>query len=72
MLEIAIPFKNFAKDAAHTPPQDGDTWRLNLNRAGGKTNPQYSTWSPVSTEKPNFHSPESFGWVRFVNRRPSK
>ncbi len=71
ILEIAIPFKNFAKDAAHTPPQDGDTWRLNLNRAGGKTDAQYSTWSPVSTEKPNFHSPESFGWVRFVNRRPS-
>ena len=68
ILELAIPFSNFAKDAPHTPPRDGDTWRLNLNRAGGKTNPQYSTWSPVSTERPNFHVPEAFGWVRFVNR----
>jgi hypothetical protein len=68
VLEIAIPFKNFAEDAAHTPPRDGDTWRLNLNRAGGKTDAQYSTWSPVSTEKPNFHVPESFGYVRFVNK----
>jgi hypothetical protein len=72
ILELAIPFKNFEKDAANTPPRDGDAWRLNLNRAGGKTNPQYSTWSPVSTPKPNFHAPEAFGWVRFVNRPPSK
>jgi hypothetical protein len=72
ILEVAIPFRNFAKDAAHTPPQDGDTWRLNLNRAGGVTDAQYSTWSPVSTPKPNFHTPESFGYVRFVNRPPGK
>ena len=52
ILELAIPLKNFQKDAANTPPRDGDTWRLNLNRAGGKTNAQYSTWSPVSTERP--------------------
>ncbi|HUQ91513.1 MAG TPA: carbohydrate-binding family 9-like protein [Bryobacteraceae bacterium] len=70
ILELAIPFKNFEKDAPHVPPRDGDTWRLNLNRAGGKTNAQYSTWSPVSTDRPNFHVPEAFGWVRFVNRPP--
>lgn len=72
ILELAIPFRNFEKDAPHTPPRDGDTWRLNLNRAGGTTNAQYSTWSPVSSEKPNFHVPEAFGSVRFVNRPPSK
>ena len=72
VLEIAIPFRNFAKDAAHTPPQEGDEWRLNLNRAGGKTDAQYSTWSPVSTERPSFHVPEAFGWVRFVNRPPKQ
>ncbi len=72
ILEIAIPFRNFARDAAHTPPRDGDTWRLNLNRAGGKTDAQYSTWSPVTTPKPSFHVPEAFGWVRFVNRTPSR
>jgi len=67
-LEIAIPFRNFARDAAHVPPVDGDVWRLNLNRAGGTTNAQYSTWSPVRTAKPNFHVPESFGYVRFRRR----
>lgn len=65
VLELAIPFRNFARDAAHTPPRKGDVWRINLNRAGGKTNPQYSTWSPVRTPKPNFHAPESFGYIRF-------
>ena len=68
ILEVAIPFKNFEKDAAHTPPQNGDRWRLNLNRSGGTTNRQYSTWSPVHSERPNFHMPEDFGWVRFVDR----
>ena len=68
VLELAIPFQNFARDAAHTPPHHGDVWRINLNRAGGKTDAQYSTWSPVSTPKPNFHTPESFGYVRFVKK----
>jgi hypothetical protein len=68
ILEVAIPFENFEKDAAHTPPHDGDRWRLNLNRSGGTTNSQYSTWSPVTTERPSFHVPEDFGWVRFVKR----
>ena len=72
ILELAIPFRNFAKDAAHTPPQDGDRWRLNLNRAGGVTDAQYSTWSPVSSPKPNFHMPENFGYVTFVKRPPAK
>jgi len=65
ILELLIPFRNFARDAAHTPPHPGDVWRLNLNRAGGKTNAQYSTWSPVKTPRPNFHVPESFGYVHF-------
>ncbi len=72
ILEVSIPFKVFEKDAAHTPPRDGDQWRLNLNRAGGKTNAQYSTWSPVNSDRPNFHMPDSFGWVRFVSRPPVK
>jgi hypothetical protein len=70
ILELAIPFRNFARDAAGTPPRDGDVWRLNLNRAGGLTNRQYSTWSPVATPRTGFHVPEAFGWVRFVKRPP--
>lgn len=71
IVELAIPLKNFAKDAAHTPPQDGDEWRLNLHRLGGKTNVQWSSWWPIPTPKPAFHTPSAFGPVRFVNRFPA-
>ena len=65
ILEAAIPFRNFAGVAKHTPPEPGDVWRLNLNRLGGKTNVQYSQWSRSRTEAPQFHSPDDFGQVTF-------
>ncbi len=64
-LEAAIPFDPFAHVARHAPPQPGDTWRLNLNRLGGMTNPQFSQWSPSSTPQPQFHAPRDFGYVTF-------
>ena len=70
VVEMAAPLSNFARDAAHTPPRDGDTWRLNLNRLGGKTNAQASTWSPIAAPARSFHTPDAFGTVRFVNRPP--
>ena len=70
IVELAIPFRNFARDAAHTPPRDGDEWRLNLNRLGGRTNPQSSTWSPLPPWTRSFHTPPAFGRVRFRNRPP--
>jgi dienelactone hydrolase len=66
VVELAIPLRNFAKDAAHMPPRNGDRWRLNLNRTGGVTDRQNSTWSPVAPPARGFHTPESFGDVRFV------
>ena len=72
VVELAIPFRNFARDAAHTPPRDGERWRLNLNRTGGITNRQSSTWSPIAPPASSFHTPQAFGWVRFVDRRPSR
>jgi hypothetical protein len=65
-VELQIPFKNFSHDAAHTPPQAGDEWRINLMRIGGKTNAQASTWSPLGPNE-GFHTPIAFGYVRFVN-----
>jgi inosine-uridine nucleoside N-ribohydrolase len=69
IVELAIPFRNFARDAAHVPPKPGDTWRLNLYRTGGVTNKQSSSWSPIRPPSRTFHTPESFGTVRFVDRR---
>ncbi len=67
IVELAIPFANFARDATHTPPRDGDTWRLNLYRTGGITNRQDSSWSPIPPGPHSFHRPESFGVVQFSN-----
>jgi hypothetical protein len=68
IVELAIPFRNFSHDAAHTPPHDGDEWRLNLHRTGGVTNKQNSSWSPILPPNLGFHSPDAFGTVRFVSR----
>ena len=68
-MEIAIPFENFVPFAKNIPPKDGDVWRLNLNRCGGKTNLQYSQWSDSGTPKPQFHAPEGFGIVRFSEEK---
>ncbi len=69
VLEAAIPFTNFVNVAAHTPPQPGDIWHLNLNRLGGQTNPQHSQWSPSKTARPAFHAPQDFGRVVFSRAR---
>lgn len=68
ILEAAIPFENFAQAAKRIPPGPGDVWRVGLNRCGGRTNPQYSQWSPSHTEKPSFHVPDRFGWMIFSDR----
>ena len=66
ILEAAIPFNNFTNIANNTPPQPGEMWHLNLNRLGGKTNRQFSQWSPSQTPKPQFHAPQDFGRVTFL------
>jgi hypothetical protein len=70
VVELAIPLRNFVRDAPHTPPRTGDTWRLNLFRTGGITNAQDSSWSPIPPGPHSFHTPEAFGTVRFSTQPP--
>ncbi|MCP4175214.1 MAG: hypothetical protein GY758_31075 [Fuerstiella sp.] len=72
VLEVAIPFANFASVTGRPQPSDGDVWHLNLNRLGGNTNPQYSQWAPGTTAKPAFHAPDTFGRVTFSRRTSSQ
>lgn len=60
-VEVAIPWRNFAAVGAAVPPRPGTVLRMNLNRHGGKTNPQYSQWAQADTPKPSFHTPDRFG-----------
>jgi hypothetical protein len=62
-LEFSVPWEHFKEFAAKFPPKNGQVIYVGLHRCGGKTNPQYSQWSPSQTPKPQFHSPQDFGKV---------
>lgn len=67
-IEAAIPWHNFTRYAKAVPPRPGTVMRLNLNRHGGRTNPQYSQWASGGTPQPSFHTPDRFGRVIFTER----
>ena len=67
-LEVAIRFSDYPELSKRERPLPGDVWRVNFNRCGGKTNYQYSQWSPSQTDTPNFHRPEDFGKLVFSYR----
>ena len=55
-VEVRIPFKDLAK-----APKSGDAWGANFYRFI----PDETAWSPTYG---GFHSPASFGTLRFVDR----
>lgn len=63
VVEIAIPWASFDK-ASHTPPQMGESWRMNfyaMQNNGGVA------WSPI-LGKGNFHKASQFGRVLFAEK----
>jgi hypothetical protein len=61
--ELAVPFSSLTA----SPPQAGSTWRANfyrIDRPPGVER-ELSAWSPPG--RPNFHTPERFGFVEFVD-----
>ncbi len=47
-------------------PAPDARWRANLFRCVGAGAPRgYLAWQPTRTEQPNFHVPQSFGWLHF-------
>jgi alpha-galactosidase len=60
--ELAIPMKSLVArfDLAAS-------WRVNFYRVEGAAEPRfYSAWRPTGTPQPNFHVPEAFGRLIFV------
>ena len=44
-------------------------WHVNLFRVEGPREPRfYSAWRPTGTIEPNFHVPEAFGKLRFIEK----
>lgn len=69
IVEVAIRFTDYQEKtrSASTPiiPQDGNQWRIGLNRCGGYKNAQYSQWSSSGTASANFHVASKFGYITF-------
>jgi hypothetical protein len=64
-ITIAIPFGVFTNHEENIFA--GKEIRANFYKCGDKlTVPHYVTWNPVGTEKPDFHRPEFFGFIKFV------
>ncbi|MCI0418556.1 MAG: carbohydrate-binding family 9-like protein [Acidobacteria bacterium] len=67
-LEVAIPFKNFARLAKQPVPKTGEQWRVQINRwdgteaSGGR---RLSMWCHSGLKKADPHNPERFGILIF-------
>ncbi len=61
-LTVKIPFSLISIDPLHLPKKLlGNFYKC----ADGTDSPHYVSWSPIKTEKPNFHCPEFFGELIF-------
>ena len=66
-VAAALPFAMLGELAdADVRPGAETLWRTNLYRCGGRTDPRYATWAPITAPPPDFHRPECFGSLRFV------
>ena len=64
-ITIAIPFDVLFHHSI--TELKGKTFRANFYKCGDKLSvPHFVTWNPVGTEKPDFHRPEYFGFLKFV------
>jgi alpha-galactosidase len=62
IAELAIPIKCLTGQFDRTA-----AWKVNFYRVEGASEPRfYSAWRPTGTAVPNFHVPEAFGELVFV------
>lgn len=62
VAELAIPVRSITPTFDPALP-----WRANFYRVEGKSEPRcYLAWQPTRTSEPDFHVPEAFGTLRFV------
>jgi alpha-galactosidase len=62
VAELAIPIRSIT-----AKPVSGTIWRANFYRVeGSMERRRYMAWQPTHTPQPNFHIPEAFGSMRFV------
>jgi alpha-galactosidase len=60
--ELATPMNSLTPDFDPAVP-----WQANFYRVEGRADPRrYMAWQPTLTPEPNFHVPERFGILRFL------
>ena len=65
-LLIRIPFDLIGLDPANLPDKiKGNFYKC----ASATSDPHYLSWSPIESEKPDFHRPEFFGDIYFHKNR---
>ncbi len=63
-VTAAIPVKLYA--LSEVKPLKGRTIKANFYKCGDDMpNKHYLSWNPIGTQKPNFHTPEYFGDLKF-------
>ncbi|MFI5058221.1 MAG: carbohydrate-binding family 9-like protein [Candidatus Acidiferrales bacterium] len=66
--ELSIPMKSLVERF-----DPAATWRVNFYRVEGGAEPRfYSAWRPTHSPEPNFHVPEAFGRMIFVEPPPAR
>ena len=64
-VAMSVPWDAFGVAAM---PRAGERWRVNLYRCvGADPTRGYVAWQPTLAPEPNFHVPEKFGWLHFVD-----
>jgi hypothetical protein len=64
-LDIVIPIKSFFKHEISA--LQNTVWTANFYKCGdGLTTPHYLSWNTIETEKPDFHTPQYFGEIKFL------
>ncbi len=67
-VEYSIPFDILHKyHTSYAPAEPGAVWRANFYKcADESSHPHWLTWSPVDFPTPDFHRPDSFGFLEFI------
>lgn len=67
-MEYRLPLKMLEKYHKITKPAPGVKWLANFYKCGSNaSNPHWMTWSRIDKERPDFHRPEYFGTLEFVD-----
>ena len=65
-LTLAIPKRLYAQTDLDLTNFSGRTVKANFYKCGDDTAvPHFLSWNPVGSPKPNFHTPQYFGEIRF-------